>query len=87
MGERVCGGVQVNATMNRTSSKKDRYGGGSVMVWGGITRNTKTDIITVQGTLIAAGYCAQIIQPVIVPFVCQRPGVIIQKDNARLQDT
>ena len=63
--------------------QRDRYGGGSVMVWGGITRNTKMDIITVQGTLTAAGYCAQIIQPVTVPFACQHPGVIIQQDNAR----
>ena len=57
--------------------QRDRYGGGSVMVWGGIKLNTKMDLITVQGMLIAAGYCAQIVQPVIVPFECQRPGVII----------
>ena len=56
--------------------QRDRYGGGSVMVWRGVTRNTKTDLITVQGTLTAAGYCAQIVQPVIVPFARQRPGVI-----------
>ena len=62
--------------------QRDRCGG-SVMVWGGIMRNTKMDLITVQGTLTAAGYCAQIVQPVIVPFPCQRPGVIIQQDNAR----
>ena len=53
------------------------------MMWGGITSNTKTDLITVQGTLTAAGYCAQIVQPVIVPFAHQRPGVIIQQDNTR----
>ena len=58
--------------------QRDRYGGGSVMVWGGIMRNTKTDFITVQQILIAAGYCTQIVQPVIVPFTRQRPGVIIQ---------
>ena len=63
--------------------QRDQYGGGSVMVWGGITCNTKMDLITVQGMLTAAGYCAQIIQPVIVPFARQRPGVIIQQDNAR----
>ena len=63
--------------------QRDRYGGGSVMVWGGITRNTKMDLITVQGTLTAAGNCAQIVQPVNMPFACQRPGVIIQQDNAR----
>ena len=63
--------------------EQNRYVGGSVMVWGGIKRNTKTDLITVQGMLTAAGYCAQIVQPVIVPFTRQRPGVIIQQNNAR----
>ena len=46
-------------------------------------RSTKADLITVQGTLTAAGYCAQIVQPVIVPFASQHPEVKIQQDNAR----
>ena len=63
--------------------QRDRYSGGSIMVWGGFARNRKTDLITVQGTLTAVKYCAQIVQPVIVPFARQRPGVIVQQDNAR----
>ena len=57
--------------------------GGSIMVLGGIARNSKTDLITVQGTLTAVRYCVQIVQPVIVPYARQRPGVIVQQDNAR----
>lgn len=63
--------------------QRDRYGGGSIMVWGGIGRNGKTDLITVRGTLTADRYCAQIVQPVIVPYTRQRPGLIVQQDNAR----
>ena len=63
--------------------QRDRYGGGSIMVWGGIARNSKIDLITVQGLLTAVRYCAQIVQPVIVPYARQRPGVIVQQDNAR----
>lgn len=53
------------------------------MVWGGIGRNSKTDLVTVHGTLRAVRYCAQIVQPVIVPYVRQRLGIIVQQDNAR----
>ena len=53
------------------------------MVWGGIGRNSKTDLVTVQGTLTAVRYRAQIVQPVIVPYARQRPAVIVQQDNAR----
>lgn len=63
--------------------QRDRYGGGSVMVWGGIARNSKTELITVPGTLTAARYCDEIVVPVIVPYMRQRNGVILQQDNAR----
>ncbi len=63
--------------------QRDRYGGGSVMVWGGISRNSKTTLVTVPGTLTAARYCDEIIVPVVVPYLRQRNGVIFQQDNAR----
>ena len=53
------------------------------MVWGGIARTSKIDLITLQGTLTAVRYCAQIVQPVLVPYARQGPGVIVQQDNAR----
>lgn len=63
--------------------QRDRYGGGSVMVWGGICRNGRTDLITIQGTLNSVGYCNNVILPVVVPFLQQRNGMIFQQDNAR----
>ena len=41
--------------------EKDRFGGGSVMVWGGIMGRRKTNLIVVQGNLNAQGYINQIL--------------------------
>ena len=43
--------------------ERDRFGGGSVMVWGGIMGRRKTNLIVVQGNLSAQGYINQILQP------------------------
>ena len=47
----------------------DRFGDGSVMVWGGIMGSRKTNLIVVQGNLNAQGYINQIQQPkLFLPF-------------------
>lgn len=61
----------------------DRYGGGSVMIWGGTCHGAKTDIVTVAGNLTSVRYCAEIIEHVVVPFIRQRHASIFQQDNAR----
>ena len=43
--------------------ERDRFGGGSVMVWDGIMGRRKTNLIVVQGNLNAQGYINQILQP------------------------
>ena len=63
--------------------QRDRYGGGSVMVWAGIYQDGKTDLVTVPGNLTAQRYCDEIISPVAVPFMQQRNVGIFQQDNAR----
>ena len=52
----------------------DRFGGGSVMVWGGIMCRRKTNLIVVQGNLSAQGYTNQILQPEAVPFLQRHEG-------------
>jgi len=47
----------------------DRYGGGSVMVWGGIHNNGRTELVIVRGTLNAFKFCEQIVVPYVVPFL------------------
>lgn len=63
--------------------ERDRYGGGSVMIWGGISNRAKTDIVSIQGNLNAVRYCNEVIRPVIVPFMHQGHAQIFQQDNAR----
>ena len=58
-------------------------GYGEVMVWGGITRDHRTDLVLVPRNMNAAVYIAHILQPHLVPFLQGfGPGVIFQHDNA-----
>jgi hypothetical protein len=41
----------------------DNYGGGSVMVWGAISYARKTQLVAIQGSLNAARYGDEILQP------------------------
>ena len=43
------------------SIERDRFGGGSVMVWGGIMGRRKTILIVVQGNFNAQGHFNQIL--------------------------
>ena len=63
--------------------ERDRFGGGSVMVWGGIMGRRKTSLIVVQGNLNAQGYINQILQPEAVPFLQRHGPTILMYDNAR----
>ena len=58
-----------NAWMKTTIVERDKYGGGSVMVWGGIllSHSGKTELVTVNGRLNARRYCDEIIIPVVIP--------------------
>ncbi|KAL4224672.1 hypothetical protein ACF0H5_015369 [Mactra antiquata] len=61
----------------------DRFGGGSVMVWGGIMGNQKTELVVVQGHVNAQGYI-DILRNHLLPFMQNHgPQAIFQHDNAR----
>lgn len=62
--------------------ERDRFGGGSVMVWGGIMGDRKTDLVVIPGNLNAQRYIDNVLRPVVVPFLRQHPGLLMQ-DNAR----
>ena len=62
--------------------QRDRFGGGSIMVWGGISKNARTDLVTVAGTLTDVRYCQQIVTPYILPFM-RRHNATLHQDNAR----
>ena len=64
-------------------TERDRFGGGSVMVWGGIIGRRKTNLIVVQGNRNAQGYINQILQPEAVYFLQRHGPAILMHDNAR----
>ena len=62
--------------------ERDRFGGGSVMVWGGIAHGIKSQLIIVAGNMTVVRYRDEILRPVAVPLVQQR-NLILQQDNSR----
>ena len=66
-------------------AQHDRYGGGSLMVWGGISVQGKTDLhLFRNGTLTAVRYRDEILDPVVRPYAgAIGPEFILMDDNAR----
>ena len=62
-----------------------RYGGGSLMILGGILvcHSGKTKLVTVNGRLNARRYCDEIIIPVVIPVLQRGRADILQQNNAR----
>ena len=57
---------------------------GSVVVWGGISYTGRTDLVVVNANLTADRYMNLIVDPYIIPFLnANRPGFVLQQDNAR----
>jgi len=61
------------------------FGGGSVMVWGGISLSGPTELhILDGGTLTAARYITDILEPYVVPYApFIGPSFLLMHDNAR----
>jgi len=62
--------------------ERDRFGGGSVMVWGGIKGCRKTDLMIINGNLNSQCYVDNVLRPVVLPFFEQHPGCLMH-GNAR----
>jgi transposase len=63
--------------------EKDRYGGGSIMVWGAMSSSGLSRLFIVRGTMRAQDYIDQILEPEAIPFTLNAPNQIFQQDNAR----
>ena len=63
---------------------RDRFGEGSVMMWGGICGGRKTCLLVLDGNLNAQRYINEVLVPEVIPFLLQNdPDFIFQRDNAR----
>jgi hypothetical protein len=62
----------------------DRFGGGGVMVWGGISHVGKTNLKIVVGNLNGIRYRDEILAPNVLPFIrTHHFNHVFQQDNAR----
>ena len=59
------------------------FGGGSVMVWGSICDQQRTDLIVIDGNLTAHRYINQVLHPVLLPFLQHQPRLLFQQNNAK----
>jgi hypothetical protein len=63
--------------------QRDRYGGGCVMVWAGVSLHIKTDLIIIRGNLTAVKYQRDVINPVTIPHLQAGGwGMILMHDGA-----
>ena len=61
----------------------DRFGGGSLMVWGRVHYAGKTNLIVIRQTLNAQRYCDDILRSVLVPFMHRNNRFVFQEDTHR----
>ena len=53
------------------------------MIWGGIWRDHKSNLVLVVGTLNAERYISDVLQAEVLPFLRETPDVFaLQQDNA-----
>uniref|UniRef100_A0AAZ3PRG3 Tc1-like transposase DDE domain-containing protein n=1 Tax=Oncorhynchus tshawytscha TaxID=74940 RepID=A0AAZ3PRG3_ONCTS len=57
-------------------------GGGSIMVWDGVSQHHRTELVVIAGNLNAVRYREDDILPHAVPFLKAHPQMTLQHDNA-----
>ena len=56
--------------------EKDRFeGGGSIMVWGGVSQHHRTEFVVIAGNLTTVHYREAILLPHVVPFLQAPPAM------------
>ena len=56
----------------------------SIMVWGAIGFNVKSQLVLVEGTMTARQYVDRVLNPVVVPMMANIANGMFQQDNARV---
>lgn len=69
---------------NENIVEVEPFGGGSVMVWAGISAQRKSDLVVLEGNINAARYLNDVLRAHVVPLMDRNPDLqIFQQDNAR----
>ncbi|MHB9339450.1 IS630 family transposase [Fusobacterium pseudoperiodonticum] len=66
-------------------AEHDRWGGASLMVWGGISMGGRTELYVMRGqTMNAQRYLDNILRPIVLPYAgAIGPDFVLMDDNAR----
>jgi len=65
-------------------TEHNRFGGPSVMVWGGISGDGRTELVVINGNLNADRYINEVLTPHVIPYMNDHPHIsFFQQDNAR----
>ena len=68
--------------------QRDRFGGGSVLVWGGVMGGNKTRLIVINGNINTQTYINDVLAVEALPFIHSHgPNVTFMHDNARPHST
>ena len=62
--------IQIPGNAERLANAQEvfKFQGGSIMIWGGIMMNGKTELILVRGKMTINRYEAYILQPIVLPL-------------------
>ena len=80
------GGKKKNTFHVPNIVERGQFGGGSVMVWGGISCSGAAKPLTVNGSLTAIGYHDNIHKPVTLPYLRQGNADVLQHDKPGLTE-
>ena len=61
--------------------ERDRFGGGSIMVWGGIMGQMKTRLNFINSNLNAQRYINQVLAVEAIPFLQREDPATLQNEN------
>lgn len=64
------------------SDQRGQFGGGSVMIWAGISLHTKTPMVPIHQNLNTARYQNLVLQPAAIPHIRANRGMVLMQDNA-----
>lgn len=63
------------------SDQRGQFGGGSVMIWAGISLHTKTPMVPIHQNLNAARYQNLVLQPAAIPHIRANRGMVLMQNN------
>lgn len=90
-GRTICGGKKDGSRAYRTVGERykdscvrerSQYGGGSIMIWAGISLHTKTPMTPIHPNLNAERYKNIIFQPVAILHIKTYNETVLKQDNA-----